>query len=270
GRRSARLERGPCAGARNRGGRNQRPQRIRDSRLLDRGSAREIYRSNESVRIGSIEARGFVRAGLSADGSLLCLGHSEHGDLMHPALRVIDPRSDATVGEQLDPGTPLYARCWSPVRGDQRLALDHEREGEARPALWDLSTGERRDLQLELAGEVRAEDWWPDGSALLLRHLVEGRHRLLRFELGTGELQTIPTEPGVIWNARVRPDGRVWFLHEQGHRQRRVLDDTGAEVLELHGVPSPAARPYESWHFKNPRGDRVHGFFATPGDSGGP
>src|SRR5207245_2799208 len=112
--------------------------------------------------------------------------------------------------------------------------------------------------------------WWPDGSALLLRHLVEGRHRLLRFELGTGELQTIPTEPGVIWNARVRPDGRVWFLHEQGHRQRRVLDDTGAEVLELHGVPSPAARPYESWHFKNPRGDRVHGFFATPGDSGGP
>jgi dipeptidyl aminopeptidase/acylaminoacyl peptidase len=117
---------------------------------------------------------------------------------------------------------------------------------------------------------VRAEDWWPDGSALLLKNLVEGRHRLLRFELATGDLQAIPTEPGVIAKARVRPDGRVWFLHEQGHRRRRVVNDSGAEVLSLPAKPHPAARPYESWHFANPRGQRVHGFFVTPNDSGGP
>jgi dipeptidyl aminopeptidase/acylaminoacyl peptidase len=93
---------------------------------------------------------------------------------------------------------------------------------------------------------------------------------LLRFELATGELQTVPTEPGVIWNARVRPDGQVWLLHEQGHRQRRVLDDSGAEVLPLQGEPSPPARAYQSWHFVNPQGERVHGFFVTPDDSGGP
>src|SRR5207244_11541115 len=76
--------------------------------------------------------------------------------------------------------------------------------------------------------------------------------------------------PGVIWKARVRPGGQVWFLHEQGDRQRRVLDDTGATVLPLHGEPSPPARPYQSWHFANPHGQRVHGFFVTPDDSGGP
>ena len=237
---------------------------------LGGGPAREVYRSAEAVRIGSVDEHGFCRGGLSADGSLLCLEHAEHGDLIHPALRVIDPRTGTTVSEQLDPGMSVVAKCWAPVPGDQRLALDHEREGQARPAVWDLSTGERRNFQLELVGEVRVMDWWPDGSALLLKHLVEGRHRLLRFELATGELQTVSTEPGVIWNARVRPDGQVWLLHEQGHRQRRVVDDRGAEVLPLQGEPSPAARAYRSWHFVNPQGDRVHGFFVTPDDSGGP
>jgi dipeptidyl aminopeptidase/acylaminoacyl peptidase len=237
---------------------------------LDGRAATELYRSADAVRVGSFDQRGFFRGGLSADGSLLCLTHAEHGDLIHPALRVIDPRSGETVAEQLDPGMSLVTRCWAPVPGDQRLALEHEREGEVRPAVWDLASDERRDLHLELVGDVRVEDWWPDGSALLLKHLVEGRHQLLRFELATGELQTVPTEPGTIWSARVRPGGQVWFLHEQGHQQRRVIDDAGTEVLPLQGDTSPAARPYESWHFANPHGDRVHGFLVTPNDSAGP
>jgi hypothetical protein len=139
------------------------------SNSLDGRAATEVYRSAEAVRIGGFDQRGFFRGGLSADGSLLCLAHAEHGDLIHPALRVIDPRSGVTVGKQLDPGLSLVAKCWAPVPGDERLALEHEREGEVRPALWDLATGERRDLHLELVGEVRVEDWWLDGSALLLK-----------------------------------------------------------------------------------------------------
>ena len=237
---------------------------------LDGGPATEVYRSTEAARIGSVDQRGFFRGGLSADGSLLCVEHAEHGDLIHPALRVIDPRRPTTVGEQLDPGLSLAAKCWSPVPGDQRLALDHERDGETRPAIWDLSTSERRELQLELAGEVGVEDWWPDGTALLLNQLVEGRHQLWRFDLRTGELGRVPAEPGVISNARVRPDGHVWFLQEQGHRPRQVVDDTGAEVLRLQRAPSLAARAYQPWHFTNPHAQRVHGFLVTPDDSDGP
>jgi dipeptidyl aminopeptidase/acylaminoacyl peptidase len=237
---------------------------------VDGGPASEIHRSSEAVRIGGADEGGFVHGGLSASGSLLCLAHAEHGDLIHPALRVIDPRSGATVGDQLDEGLSLAARCWSPVPNDERLALEHEREGEVRPAIWDLATGERRDLRLELAGDVHVEDWWPDASALLLKQLVDGRHRLSRFDVATGDLQPLPTEPGMIWSARVRPNGDVWLLHEQGHRQRRVITDGGAEVLPLRGEPAPEARPYETWQFANEHGDEVHGFFVTPDDSGGP
>ena len=234
------------------------------------GPPTELYRSNEALHVGSWNGRGFSESGLSADGSLLCLEHAEHGDLIHPALRVIDARSGATVGEQSDQGLALAAKCWSPVPGEQILVIEHEREGELRPALWNLETSERHDLELDLTGDITAEGWWPDGSALVLKRLHEGRDQLFRYELQTGEQREIATEPGVISDARVRPDGRVWFLHEQGGRQRVIRDDSGAEPLKLGDEEPLEGRPYETWHFTNPHGDRVHGFYVTPHDSGGP
>ena len=165
---------------------------------VDRAGAREVYRSTDSVRLGSVDEGGFLLGALSADGALLCVEHAEHGDLIHAALKVIDPRSGATVGEQLDEGMSLVARCWSPVAGDQRLAFDHERDGAERPGLWDLAGGAREDLRVELDGAVFVHDWWPDASALLLVNRFEGRDRLFRYEIETEELEPVPTEPGVI------------------------------------------------------------------------
>ena len=236
---------------------------------LDGAPPRAIHHSERSVRLGSVDGGGFLRGALSTDGTFLCIEHAEHGDLIHPALRVVDPRTGATVGEQLDEGMSLSARCWSPVVGDQRLACDHEREGDRRPAIWDLETGEFAPLQLDLDGEVTAHDWWPDGSALLLQNTHEGRSYLYRYDVANTDLTPIDTEPGFIWKALVRPDGRVWLLHEQGKRQRLVLDDMGAEIVSL-GELAPVSRPYDTWHFENEHGQRVHGFVVTPDDSGGP
>lgn len=236
---------------------------------LDGGPTRELHRSREYVGLGGLALGGFLRGALSTDGRLLCVEHSEHGDLMHPALRVLDPRTGETIGELLDEGLSLQARCWSPVPGDQRLAFTHEREGDERPGIWDLATGERTDHSFDLGGVVEVSDWWPDGSALLLANTFEGRTYLYRYGVGTRELSQIPTEPGFVSGARVRPDGHVWLLHEQGARRRLVLDDTRSEVVQQVGE-APAGRPYESWHFENEHGQRVHGFIVTPDDSGGP
>jgi dipeptidyl aminopeptidase/acylaminoacyl peptidase len=237
---------------------------------VDGEPARELHRSMEGVHVGHWDGRGFDESGLSADGTLLCIEHAEHGDLIHPALRVVDPRTGAVVGEQLDRGLALGAKSWSPVPGRELLAIEHEREGDVRPAIWNLATGERTDLELETSGEVTVEGWWPDGSALLLKHLHEGRNELLRYDVETGEERVIPTDPGVISEARVRPDGSIWYLHEQGGRQRVVRDDSGDEPLKLGDEAPLEGRPYESWHFTNEHGDRVHGFYVTPDDSGGP
>lgn len=237
---------------------------------LEGGPAKEIHRHREAVRIGGGEfASGFNRAGLSADGSLLCLSHCESGDLIHPALRVVEARTGRTVGEQLDEGLALTASCWAPVAGDQRLVIVHEREGEERPAIWNLETGERTDLKLEVPGLVDVQDWWPDGSAILLVVLFEGRDRLFRYELGTADAIPIDHPEGTVFGARVRPDGGVWYRHSQGARQPRILDERGDEVLRPEGDRAPEGRPFFSWHFENQHGQRVHGFRATP-DGDGP
>jgi pimeloyl-ACP methyl ester carboxylesterase len=235
---------------------------------LDGGEAQVVQRAETSLRLGGVDQGGFLQGALSADGTLLCVEHAEHGDLIHPALRVLDPRTGTTIGEQVDEGLSLEARCWSPVIGDQRLACVHEL-GETRPAIWNLETGAFDRLELELEGEVAPADWWPDGSALLLKNLREGRAHLYRYEIASGTLDPVETEVGYLWKARVRPDGRIWYLHEQGHLSRRVLDDTGAVVLPLERNDLPA-RPFESWHFENRHGQRVHGFHVTPDDSDGP
>jgi acetyl esterase/lipase len=239
---------------------------------VDGRPVEQVAHSAESLMVAESlwTFRGFTRAGLSADGSMLCLEHSEHGDLIHPALRVMDPRKGIVIGELHDPGLSMHAACWSPVEGDNRLVITHERAGNERPAVWDPRTGELTDLSLDLQGGIEAQDWWPDGSALLLAHLNEGRHHLLRYDLPTGGLMHIDGPAGLVHKARVRPDGRVWFLHSQGDRQPVVLDDLGEEVLAPDGDRPPPGRPYTSWHFENEHGQTVHGFHVTPAGGPGP
>jgi Prolyl oligopeptidase family len=231
----------------------------------DGAPAKELARSTESLRIGG---DGRDTGGLSADGTLLCLVHSEHGDLIHPALRVVDPRTGAVVGEQRDEGMALSAACWSPVPADQRLAIVHEREGEDRPGIWDLASGVRTDLVVDLPGLVSPIDWWPDGSSLLLSQFFEGRNRLYRYELGTGALSPVDFPDGVIGDATVRPDGTVWASAGSSVHNARVLAEGGEEVIAPEGDRAPEGRPFVSWHFENEHGHRVHGFYVTPPGDG--
>ena len=235
---------------------------------IDGEPAKEIWRSTESIAIGGYRSDRGDLGGLSADGSMLALEHAEHGDDLHPALRVVDPRTGSTIAEQVDEGMALLAACWSPVPGDQRLAVIHERRGEERPAIWNPATGEWSELDLDLVGDVNVADWWPDASAVLVVHNDEGRGRLYRYELASGALSPIEHEQGTIQNARVRPDGDVWFRLSRGDHAPVCVDSSGATVLRPDGERAPAGRPFHSWHFDNGEGDRVHGFYVTPEGEG--
>lgn len=219
------------------------------------GAARLLHRHEELVEV----------AGLSRDSALVALGHAEHGDAMHLAVRVLDPRTGRVAGEQWDgPGLGLTVAEWSPVEGDQRLALLHEKEGLQRPATWDLRTGERRDHPVDLPGDVEIEGWWPDASALLLVHDHEGRSRLHGLDVTTGRLWALDHPAGTISGAGVRPGGEVWFRLASGERPPAVLTLDGEEVVAPPGDRPPAGTPYRSWSFTNPAGQRIHGFVATP------
>jgi acetyl esterase/lipase len=230
----------------------------------------EIYRHVEAAMVGGAArpGGGFNLAGLSSDELLLCIEHSEHGDDVRRALRVLDVRTGEVLGDQWDgDGLGLEAGAWSPVSGDSRLAFRHEREDRERPGLWDLERDFRRDFELEVPGDVVPLDWWPDASALLVAHLFEGRHELFRLDVGTGAVRRIEHPQGTIEEARVRPNGDVWMSVSSGGSPPRLLSQDGEEVLPP-AERAPEGMPFRPWHFRNPSGDRVHGFIVAPDREG--
>jgi dipeptidyl aminopeptidase/acylaminoacyl peptidase len=235
------------------------------------GPAREIHRDADTVSFSSNDyhVEGADRVGLSTDETFVCVEVAQAGDNIHRALLVLDPRSGETVAELADgPGFGLSASGWSPVAGDQRLLIAHERGDLLRPSIWDPVANERADLSVDLPGDAAPLDWWPDASAILLNHRFRGRDRLYRYDLGTGTLTEVVHPAGEILGAGVRPDGSVWLRVASGDRASRVLDDRGEDVLPGPATGLREGRPYREWLFRNPAGDTIHGWLVTPEGDG--
>ena len=233
------------------------------------GPAREIARSSEWLGLAGMasETGGVELAAFSTDGTLLAVQHAEHGDITHPSVRIVDPRTGAVVGERGDGSSAVLATAWSPVPGDQRVAISHEPADRLAAGLWDLAAGTWTDLDPGLPGDVEVVDWWPDASALLLLHSFEARSEMYRFDPTTRAAVRVDTPPGTVEEARVRPDGSVWFRHTDGEQRSRVLDDRGAEPLAV--ATAPAGRPFLEWRYPNEHGQTVQGWIVEP-DGPGP
>ena len=206
---------------------------------------RQVFSSTQPAGIG--REWETTAGGLCADGSLLCIRHSDDGDILHFALRVIDVATGETAGEQRDSGLTLKVAAWSPRPGDHRLAIVHERDGIERPAIWDLASGTRRDYPVDLPGPVDVAGWWPDGSGLLLLHHWHGRRTLHRLDVDSGEVALVHDPQGWVSGAGVRPDGTVWLRDESATRPPRVRTLDGDVVLAPLGPVQPAGRPHTSF-----------------------
>lgn len=225
----------------------------------DAGTTVHVIRGGTPERVYEHREDAWL-ADLSRDERLLCIGHAEHGDSRHPAARVLD-LSGGSVAELSDgPGHGLWPVEWSPVAGDQRLIVVHERHGVARPLVWSPEDDAVQMLDIDLPGEVAAS-WYPDGSALLLVHEHGGRDELYRFPLPGGPPEPLPTEPGTVGSADVRPDGEVWYLWTSSATPPEVRAD-GAPLLRPPGEPAPAGTSYTSLSV-----DGIPAFIAEPAGS---
>ncbi|MFE9862555.1 S9 family peptidase [Streptomyces sp. NPDC005506] len=217
----------------------------------------EIYRHRESAGVGD----------LSHDGTLIALEHTEHGDAMHSALRVVRP--DGTTVAELDDtkgGTQelgLSVLGFAPVAGDTRLLVGHQRRGRWEPMIWDPVAGTETDLAIDLPGDVGAE-WYPDGSALLIVHGFEARSDLWRYEPGADSAPVrVETPAGSVSEATARPDGTVEYLWSSAAQPPAVRSTTGAVVLDPPGAKAPASVPVEDVWVDGP-GGRIHALVQRP------
>lgn len=225
--------------------------------LLRGDAVSTLYVSDQSVSVG-VEGRIFraLGGGLSRDETLLVMAHSEHGDSRNPALRVLSLDGSVVADLWDGPGRGLQPGSWSPVEGDLRLIVSHERQGTARPAIWSPEDGVVTELTIDLPGEVEGS-WYPDAQALLLVHVWRGRSELYRLDLHAGDLERIDTPPGMIVGARVRPEGELWYAITSSAKPTQV--HCGSELLRPPGEPAPVGVAYGDVEV-----GQVHAFLAEP------
>lgn len=220
----------------------------------------EIYRHRESAGVGD----------LSHDGTLVAVEHTEHGDAMHSALRVV--RLDGTAVAELDDTKGgeielgLSVLGFAPVDGDTRLLVGHQRRGRWEPIVWDVASGEETDLAIDLPGDVSAE-WYPDGSALLIVHSFEARSELWRYDLATRALTRVETPAGTVSGATARPDGSVEYLWSSAARPPVVRSTSGGVVLDPPGAKAPESVPVTDVWVDGP-GGRIHALVQRPAGEG--
>jgi dipeptidyl aminopeptidase/acylaminoacyl peptidase len=227
----------------------------------------EIYRHAEYGGVGD----------LSHDGALLAIDHTEHGDAMHSAIRVVRTADGAAVAE-LDEVTgrqdPRGLAClgFAPVPGDNRLLVAHQRRGRWEPMVWDPLTGAETELVLRteqglpLPGDVSAQ-WRPDAAALLVEHEFEARSELFSYDLATGVLTRLDTPRGTVAGATARPDGTVEFLWSSAAEPSAVRSTAGGVVLRAPGAVPPGSVPVEDVWVDGP-GGRVHALVQRPAGDG--
>jgi dipeptidyl aminopeptidase/acylaminoacyl peptidase len=205
---------------------------------------------------------------LSRDETIWVLAHSEHGDSRYPALRAISI-ADGKVLAELDdtPGKGLAAITFSPLAGDQRVLVGHERSGRDELLLWDAATGSVTELDIDLPGDITG-DFYPDAQSLLLLHTRAGRTTMHRYDLATPSLTNLPAAAGVISGAIARPDGSVWYRWSSAVEpaQLRMLAADGSSdstLLLPPGGAAPSSEPVtDLW--VDGEGGSIHSLVALP------
>ena len=225
---------------------------------VDGEPARVVYRHTEDASVGA----------LTTDETIWLLSHTEHGDARYPALRAISVADGRVLAELSDaPGRGLEPLAVSPVAGDQRVLVGHERRGRDELLLWDPVSGDATELILDLPGDLDA-DFTPDGRALLVLHSRAGRTTVHRYDLASRSLTTLPTARGVVAGATARPDGAVWYRWTDGASAGRLralaVDGTDRELFRPPGDPAPSSEPVQDVSVPGPGGP-IHAFLATPG-----
>ena len=229
----------------------------------DGGPARVVYQHKEDAHVGA----------LSRDDTLLAISHSEHGDSRHPAVRVLRAADGAPVAEKWDgEGRGLQPLEFSPVSGDQRLLLTHERHGREELLIWDAAADTESELALDLPGEVNAT-WYPDGTALLIGHTHEARTTMHRYHIASGELTAVDTPQGTVAGAEVRDDGTIEYSWSSSAQLQMVRalhpDGTDRVLLRPPGETAEGSVPVTDAWVDGP-GGRVHALVACPPDADGP
>ena len=125
-----------------------------------------------------------------------------------------------------------------------------------RPVIWDLVTGERTDVRVELPGEIVPIDWWPDAARSWSRTCSSAGRSCTGWSSASGTLTEIsasarrdprrPCTPGRLRLARASSgDEASRLLDDVGNcpPRARALGPAHRRAVPRVAVPQPGRRP---------------------------
>jgi dienelactone hydrolase len=201
-------------------------------------------------------------------------------EFQHYGLQVFDTNTGKVIRELNDDGASIMASSFSPLPGDLRLLVTSTRSGNNRPFIWDITTGQRTDLNLdELSGDIAVMDWSSDGERILISNSKRAVQHLYIYELATGRLKQLDHPAGyygmgtffmpttvfntnheiiTVWQDSTHPQQVIALDSHTGKKTRTVLpaDDV------------PAGKPWKQITYKSSDGETIQGWLALPDGKG--
>ena len=233
----------------------------------DNGST--IWLTRNGARAEAVYTSSHVAGvvALSRDERFLAIRHSEYGDSRHPALKVLGVADTNVVAEKWDgKGKGLHAIAFSPVSGDSRLLVAHERNGKRELTLWDVLIDQETEIELDLPGEVAAS-WYQDGNALLVTHTYQARTSLYRYDMQSETLSSLQVPPGMVSACCTRPGGTVEYNWSSSAVPSAIHalspNNTNTVLLEPPGRKAPSSAALTDVFIPG-SGGSIHALVAKP------
>lgn len=214
----------------------------------DAGTGVWTHRAGAPARLLVSCAEDTVVAGLSAAEDLVALvGPAEDG--MTVSVSVVDLRTGGTLAT-VEGNGELDAFGFGPDPDQPLLVLHRGVDDHRHLAVWQPSTGTVRRFGPEFSGAVQVR-WYPGGEDVLVVHRNGARSSLHRCSVTGRDDRRLPTPPGVVDAAAVRPDGVVEYLWSNSTTPptlRTVEPDARADWFDPPGAtPPPGPELTEEW-----------------------
>jgi hypothetical protein len=199
---------------------------------------------------------------LSFDGKIVVLASTERSGKMQFSALALNT-AGGTLAELWDgPETSVEPGPFAPLAGDTRILAASNRSGVKRPLIWDVRTGDRRDLDIgELAGEITPRDWSADGRRVLLSQFADAVQQLYIYDLESDALMRLDHPAGSFGETYFVPSGAIFAQYQNSTTPPRLIEldgITGAQNRTVLAVgDAPPSRPWRSITFNSSDGQAI-------------
>ena len=220
---------------------------------------------------------GLEGLAMTANGATVAFSSAHRSTGLEFSILTADTLTGTSGPELWDgPGTSVIVHSFAPGRDDKLLLATTNRTGRERAFVWDIASGDRRDLPDDAPdGDVLGLDWSPDGREVLLCRIDQAEQRLFVWNLETDTVRVLDHPAGAVLGwlrfgaSYFRPDGTeiVCCWEDFGEPGRLIgLDPmTGRQTRTLLASGAvPPGHNFRSVTFPSSDGTPIQGWLAIP------